>query len=217
MYLGSKLLPQDASWNDEANNSINQSNDTLQGRTVEDNIFGGGGRSFWRRKESADTTSRGSVPLAPMEEGPPQQSTARLIDTTKIRSSVPVTQNTIAPNGEGNPEMDATQHLDPRKVVVTIPEELLANLRSKCDSKASVSLLGRIQGKHPGLQALTAWAKENLHPSLKLLSLKANNIFEVTFDQLEGRIHALNQADLMCESAAIFLSSWRPHFDASGS
>lgn len=75
-------------------------------------------------------------------------------------------------------------------------------------------LLGRIQGKQPRLKALTAWARESLHPSLALLSLKANNIFEVTFEKPEGRIHALNQVDLTCESAAIFFSSWRPHFDA---
>lgn len=88
-------------------------------------------------------------------------------------------------------------------------------MRSQCDNKASISLLGRIQGKHPGLKALTAWARETLHPSLALLSLKANNVFEVTFERPEGRTHALNQTDLTYELSTIFFSSWRPHFDAS--
>ena len=98
--------------------------------------------------------------------------------------------------------------------MATIPADLLASLRTSCENKASVSLLGRIQGKHPGLKTLTAWAWETLHPTLTLLSLKANNVFEVTFGSPEGRTHALNQADLTCESASIFFSSWRPHFDA---
>ena len=39
-------------------------------------------------------------------------------------------------------------------------------------------------------------------------------MFEITFDSPEGRTHALNQADLTCDKAPIFLSSWQPHFDA---
>ena len=100
------------------------------------------------------------------------------------------------------------------KIVINVPEELLSTLRNTCAEKASVSLLGRIQGKHPGLKALTAWARETLHPSLLLLSLKANNLFEVTFSTAEGRTHALTQADLNCEAANITFASWRPHFDA---
>lgn len=87
-------------------------------------------------------------------------------------------------------------------------------LRANCEAKASVSLLGRVQGKHPGWKALTAWAKETLHSSLTLLSVKSNNLFEVTFDNAEGRLHALNQSDLKCDSATIFFSSWRPHFNS---
>ena len=101
-----------------------------------------------------------------------------------------------------------------RKLVVNLPEELLTSLRSSCAEKASFSLLGRIQGKHPGLKALTAWARETLHPSLALLSLKAHNLFEVTFHSTEGRIHALTQAELVCEHASIHFSSWRPHYDS---
>ena len=74
--------------------------------------------------------------------------------------------------------------------------------------------MGRIQGKHPGLKTLTAWARATLHPSLTLLSLKSNNFFEVTFANQEGRLHALKQTDLTCESSAIFFSSWRPHVNS---
>lgn len=101
-----------------------------------------------------------------------------------------------------------------KKLKVTIPEDLFKTLRANCAAKAAVSLLGRIHGKHPGLKALMAWAKATLHPSLTLLSLKANNLFEVTFEREEGRLHALRQADLKCEAAAIFFASWRPHFDS---
>ena len=109
---------------------------------------------------------------------------------------------------------EATQPTTERKLVVNIPEELLKSLRSSCAEKSNVALLGRIQGKHPGLKALTAWARATLHPSLAFLSLKANNLFEITFSTPEGRIHALTQADLVCESASISFSSWRPHFDS---
>lgn len=110
---------------------------------------------------------------------------------------------------------EATHTPTTDKLVVTLPEDLLATLRTTCAEKANVSLLGRIQGKHPGIKALTAWARDNLHPSLNFISLKANNLFEISFSSPEGRIHALTQTELVCESANITFSSWRPHFDAS--
>ena len=106
-------------------------------------------------------------------------------------------------------------HTEPRKLIASIPEAVLASLRSTCAAKAEVTLLGRIQGKHPGLKALTSWARATLHPSLSLLSLKTNNLFEVTFSHPEGRIHALTQTDLVCDAAPIFFSSWKPHFDST--
>ena len=101
-----------------------------------------------------------------------------------------------------------------RKFVAAIPDAQLNRLRANCEVKASTSLLGRIQGKHPGLKTLTSWARETLHKSLTLLSLKSNNFFEVTFSSTEGRLHALKQTDLVCDSAAIFFSSWRPHVNS---
>ena len=145
--------------------------------------------------------------LAQVGECFPPTPAARSTDSDKMSSS---DKNTPL----HNPPRDTEHPGDFRKLIATIPAELLATLRTNCASKASVSLLGRIQGKHPGLKTLTAWARETLHPTLTLLSLKANNVFEVTFGSPEGRTHALNQADPTCEAASIFFSSWRPHFDA---
>lgn len=100
-------------------------------------------------------------------------------------------------------------------VKITFPEAHLATLRSTCAEKAKVSLLGRIQGKHPGLKALTAWARDTLHPSFSSLLIKANNLFEISFSDPEGRIHALTQTELLCDNAVISFASWRPHFDAN--
>ena len=209
MHLGSTLTPRDSPPNDEANDTKIQAYDPVRGKGANSN---GDGSNVWRRKASVPT--QGSTPFAQVEEMSSSDPAARITDLNKMQSSTNTPRHPMdhnqAPNDEG-----ATQQQDPRKIIVNVPAALLANLRTQCNTKASVSLLGRIQGKHPGLQALTAWAHENLHPSLDLLSLKANNIFEVTFEQPEGRIHALNQADLMCESAAIYFSSWRPHFDAT--
>lgn len=188
------MLSREAPRNDESNESRND---------------GGSGRIVWRK---VATASRDNTPLAQVVEEPPQQPAARLIDTTRMQSSTP-TPHHVSTHGMENPQ----QPPDKRKVVIKIPKEQLASLGTKCDTKASVTLLGRIQGRHPGLQTLTTWAQKTLHPSLKLLLLKANNVFEVTFAQQERAIHALNQVDLMCEAAAIFFSSWRPHFDASTS
>ena len=156
-----------------------------------------------------------SRPLAQVGERFPPTPVARSTDSDKMQSSannsLPNTNSLQARDFEPTAQMPAD---DTRKLVATIPANLLATLRTSCESKASVLLLGRIQGKHPGLKTLTAWARETLHPTLSLLSLKANNVFEVTFSSPEGRTHALNQADLTCESASIFFSSWRPHFDA---
>jgi hypothetical protein len=100
-----------------------------------------------------------------------------------------------------------------RKVVVQFPEEWISSLRTTCAQKANVSLIGRIQGKHPGHKALTAWARDNLHHSLACLSMKTNNLFEVTFSTPEGRTHALTQTELVCETTYIIFSSWKPHLD----
>ena len=126
--------------------------------------------------------------------------------------SGPELQRSSGPELETNPGKEESH-----KLIANIPETVLAKLRSTCAAKAEVSLLGRIHGKHPGLKALIAWARDTLHPSLSILSLKTNNLFEVTFTHSEGRIHALTQADIICNTAAIFFSSWRPHFDATAS
>ena len=110
-------------------------------------------------------------------------------------------------------QADAEQPED--RVVVTLSETLLTSLKTACAETAKVTLLGRIQGKHPGLKALTAWARATLHPSLSSLYLKANNHFEVSFSTPEGRIHALTQTELLCDKATINFASWKPHIDAN--
>ena len=112
------------------------------------------------------------------------------------------------------PGQQQTPSTNERKLVVAVPEALLQSLRSSCAAKANLSLLGRIQGKHLWLKALTAWARDTLHPYLTLLSSKANNLFEVTFSQSEGRLHALTQTKFSCDSTPIFFSSWKPHIDS---
>jgi hypothetical protein len=173
---------------------------------------GSGSNNVWRRKDN-NPMSTGRRPLAQVEKAFPSDPAARLPDSPKIRF-VPPAKQTIP-----NPPMASPRREDvntnPGTVAVKIPDAMLAALRTQSENKASVSLLGRIQGKHPGLQALTTWAKSTLHSSLLLLTIQANNMFKVTFESAEGRLHVLNQADLTCELASIFFSSWRPHFDAS--
>jgi hypothetical protein len=189
-------------------------------RHLEDN--GRTMRQVWRRvgaEQDTDLDSSSSCcdrPPAPVGEHPLKPA-ARSTHSAAIITSEPYEAHTT--NMEHRPE-DQHQQTNPPQHrsstrELTLPDALLNKLKATCEAKASVSLLGRIQGKHPGLKALTKWAKETLHPSLALLSLKPNKLFEVTFEQAEGRIHALKQADLMCETAAIFFSSWQPHFDSS--
>ena len=186
------LLPRDSPPHVESNEPKNKPIGIPQSRSMGGNSFGSSGRNVWKRKEAIASTSQGSTPSAQVGEQLPLEPAARLTDSTLIPSFTPTTQHQTTPKMNNTPGEEVSQQSDPRKVVIQIPAALLANLRSQCDSKASVSLLGRIQGKHPGLKALTAWAQETLHPSLALLSLKSNNIFEVTFENPEGRIHALN-------------------------
>ena len=188
-------------------------------------------RKVWRRLgEEQDSVL--DIPSSPCD-GPFAQAgvqqhpepAARSTHSTAIHSSK--SPNVHSTSMEHPPYKDQEQHArdtttkeqDPqpdkhRKLKVTLSEELLSTLRANCAAKAAVSLFGRVQGKHPGLKALTTWAKATLHPSLSLLSLKAKNLFEVTFDSEEGRIHALSQSELKCGTAAIFFASWRPHFDS---
>ena len=171
------------------------------------------------RPVAAAIPVQSSRPLAPVGVKSPPKPEARPTDSVEILPSYSLNVQAPAPPMEHPPSPEpelgtTTSPEEPRKLIANIPEAVLAALRSTCAAKAEVSLLGRIHGKHPGLKALTAWARDNLHPSLSLLSLKTNNLFEVTFAHPEGRIHALTQADLVCDTAAIFFSSWKPHFDS---
>jgi len=196
------------------NESRHEPNDAPNGAEG-DNRDGDSGRRVWRRKGATIPTPQGSVPSAQVGEQTSSTPATRLTDSTKILSFTNTHPQTPTFTMETPTGEDANQTTDQRRVVIKVPEALLASMRNQCDKKASVSLLGRIQGKHPGFKALTAWARENLHSSFEFLSIQANNVFEVTFSQPEGRIHALNQTDLMCENVAIFFSSWCPHFDPS--
>jgi hypothetical protein len=202
-------LSRDLPGKDVANDSKKQYNDPPG--EMGGSSYGKG--QVWRRKETSAAAPQNNTPLAQAGANTPEPA-ARLTDLNEIRSPTVVLQHTPTHIMADSIEEEAPQQQDPRKVNIKIPTAMWDELQSECGTKALVSLLGHIQGKHPGLKALTAWAQKTLHPSFALLSLQANNIFEITFDKPEGRIHALNQADLVCESAAIFLSSWQPHFDA---
>ena len=175
----------------------------------------------WRPLVASNTatSTHSSRPLAPVGEPSPPKSDARSIDLPHILPSYSLSTKQLAPTSESQhtpgpePEKDFLTE-EPRKLIAQIPDAILATLRSTCAAKAEVSLLGRIHGKHPGLKALTTWARDTLHPSLSFLSLKTNNLFEVTFTHPEGRIHALTQTNLICDTATILFSSWRPHFDS---
>ena len=184
-----------------------------------------GRQVFGQWRPVAPTTTNATVqihcnrPTALVGESCPPKSEARSTDLSQILPSYSLNSKAPDPAMESQQPSDLapetnTMKEDARKLIAKIPADVLATLRSTCAAKAEVSLLGRIHGKHPGLKVLTAWARNTLHSSLSCLSLKTNNLFEVTFTHPEGRIHALTQADLVCESAAIFFFSWRPHFDS---
>ena len=216
MYLGSTFLQHEAPGNDESNASTHGPNDATQARirAAEDRGIGSSGRSEWTRKASQPATASGSrAPLAQEIEPTSRNPAARSTNSSEVLNQSAATNTNSPPTTTVNKMEERNPPSE--KIVVKISEPLLASLRSKCDIKASVTLLGRIQGKHPGLKALTAWARETLHSSVVLLSLKADNVFEVAFDKPEGRIHALNQAELTCESASTFFSSWQPYFDVN--
>jgi hypothetical protein len=215
MYQGLQLSPKESPPNYGANDTKNKPNGAPQAGMVDGRRYGVKGHEVWRRKEERPAPAQGGVPLAPVGGIHPQELAARLTDSAMIQRSTDSPQHVPHRNMDEPTGKEAAPNPYPRKVHITLSAGLLADLQTQCNSKASVTLLGRIQGKHPGLQALTAWAQETLHSSLVLLSLQANNVFEVTFDKPEGRLHALNLADLMCESAAIFFFSWHPHYDAS--
>ena len=177
----------------------------------------GATRQVWRRigdeQLSDEPINQNSRPPAQVGETRPPTPAARSTHSfathTFTPPAPPLSTTERAPPGKHEQETrDKEQH---RKLIASIPEALLSKLRANCKVKTSTSLLGRIQGKHPGLKTLTAWARETLHPSLSLLSLKSNNLFEVAFEHAEGRLHALKQVDLVCDSATIFFSSWKPH------
>jgi hypothetical protein len=146
----------------------------------------GAARKVWKRiGEEHDNvleppSSPCDGPFAQAEVQQPPEPAARSTQSTAIHTSK--SPNVHTSITEHSPHKDQDQHTchtsseeqDPqtnkhRKLKVALSEELLSTLRVNCAAKAAVTLFGRIQGKHPGLKALTAWAKATLHPSLILL------------------------------------------------
>ena len=219
MNLGSTLLREEAPQHAESKDLQNVKFGQQQVWRMKS---AGGGRGGLGRLEDGATEEQQSNPsnlvssrsLAQVGERFPPTPAARSLDSAKMQTSANNPASILnRPLAREYKPAHQPPLGEPRKLVTTLSPGLFESLRNNCEYKASVALLGRVQGKHPGLKTLTAWARETLHPNLTLLSLKSNNVFEITFDSPEGRLHALKQADLTCESASIFLSSWRPHFD----
>lgn len=87
----------------------------------------------------------------------PPKSAARSTNSTTIHTFTTPTSHsqrtprTQPPGDDPAPNPHPT-HDTPRQLVVTLLEELLTTLCSKCIEKTSVSLLGRIHGKYLGSQ-----------------------------------------------------------------
>ena len=220
MTLGSTLLCADAPHHTKSKDPRNAKFGQQQAWRVKS---AGGGRGGFGIIEDRTTDAEQYNPsilersrsLAQVGERFPPTPAARSLDSAKMQTSAKTSVSTPTTPRARDLESAVTPPSGKIwKLITTISTGLLATLRTSCKTKASVSLLRRVQGKHPGLKTLTAWARETLHPSLTLLFVNANNVFEVTFSSPKGHTHALNQADLTCESASIFFLSWRPHFDA---
>jgi hypothetical protein len=111
------------------------------------------GKQVWRRigeqERALNTTiGQGNGPFAQVGEPRPPEPAARSPNSSEISAS------TQPPAEPDNPTSEEHEHQGTkRNLNITLSEELLNKLRATC--KTSVSLLGRIQGKHPGLQTLT--------------------------------------------------------------
>jgi hypothetical protein len=202
MFRRSTLLRQDTPSNYGSNDPQQSTAEATQPKhlEVEGGWWANSNRGLWRRKEAKldeTSNSNSSRPLVPTRErAPPKPATRSTYSTKKHTSTTPTIQPPHT-NMEHTPEAldqnPPTHQATNRKLIATILEALLKTLKTTCDTKTSILLLGRIQGKHPGLKALTAWAWENIHQSLELLSLNSNNLFEVTFTRPGGGgIHTLN-------------------------
>ena len=120
----------------------------------------GKGREVWRRVEESTreiADPRGGKPLALAGDNQTLEPAARLPNSTEIQQkhALNTHPSTTTMKHSAAAQQDHT-HTDEGIVHIDFPEELFAILRSKSEQKTSVSLIGRIQGKHPGFKALTA-------------------------------------------------------------
>jgi hypothetical protein len=76
----------------------------------------------------------------------------------------------------------------PSEIVrVELKPEKLIKIQQRIDHLSHHTVLARITGCNPGVRQLTMWAKEKLHRSYISFTTRANNYFEIEFDDLAGR------------------------------
>jgi hypothetical protein len=119
-------------------------------------------RKFYEDMRCADSLApvdSAEDPLRRLERSFPP-STSSLIEGLAPEIPLPpmTSPNNLPPLGrEHAPDQEApaTSSMEEnRKLVVKIPDPLLTTLRATCAAKVDVSLLGKLQGKHPGLKLL---------------------------------------------------------------
>jgi hypothetical protein len=75
------------------------------------------------------------------------------------------------------------------------------------------TVLARITGRNPGVRQLTMWARERLHRSYISFTTRANNYFEIEFDDPAGRDKTLEAQYYDLNGQTICISPWSPYFN----
>ena len=101
----------------------------MQTRAERGSSYGRSGASVWRKKEDSVNASRGNTPFAQVGNNFSQEPAARLTNLNKTQK-YKVPPHTTANSMEEPYGADALQQPYTIKVVVTLPAELRANLRS---------------------------------------------------------------------------------------
>ena len=144
MGIDSKSPPWGAQSNYASNEPLLQHNASIHAtqEAPEGERNGHATKTVWRRKGEIQNIlpqpcSNG--PLAQVGETLPPQPVARSTDSNLkhiFPTNTPTTQEMAQP-GDGD------------RLVARLSDKLLATLRSHCERKASISLIGRIHNKHP--------------------------------------------------------------------
>lgn len=148
-----------------------------------------------KRKSARTAAEAGLLANVPMDNIPLHAGISSFGNLEAMETHNPDRESAPIPSIEGGTKERAAQPKCIESIFIYnfSPEER-SLLQSFRESTAAKTVLGHLAVPSPEFKVLDEWAHSSLHESFEFLTLIGNNFFEVTFTQLEGVQHTLQNS-----------------------